>query len=187
MNKRMLFIYMLIMLEARLSLEDASKLFGIPKEELEERILARKDYPYFYIDALKYLVYRESLLPSYNRAKSLFMGKLLLKRLHKILHIPDSQMRKEELDKFVKVLSGPDLKHVLYRKIGPYSEEDKKLILSYRLKYAVSNKEMYAIFKIRHDRLEKWENELEESKLKTQLINLRDYLNSCYFEERRRL
>ena len=67
-----------------------------------------------------------------------------------------------------------------------YTREEKEQILKYRLKYAVSGKNMETIFHIDKGSIVKWERELPEEELKFRLEILRRYLNYKYTGPRSR-
>lgn len=185
MNKNLVKIYTLIMLECRLSLEDASRIFQVDinklKENLTINILGGELY-----EAIKYLSHEVNCYPLDN-SRGLFKASIYIRRLRKILKISNEIERKTELEEFIKDLQGPDIRFALEKPLtgAKYEKEEKELILKYHLKYMLTGLEMMQIFHIHKESLIRWEQELPESELKTRLSILREYLNNKYIGARK--
>ena len=160
------------MLESRLSLDDASRLFKVSKEDLTN---ALKHLDYTTSQGLKYLINYESIHPTYNSKLSMLKASFLLNRLKNILTIEDNNERNKALEKFVAQLYGPVIK-ITHGEYSSYTKEEKEAILKYRLKYALNSSD----FLVDHCHLRKWESELEDGELKTKLNVLRNYFHDYY-------
>lgn len=185
MNKNLIIIYALIMLECRLSLEDASKIFKVDAQKLSENFNQETLSENIY-DAMKYL-YHEAMCFSEENKKGLFKANLYIRKLRKILKNPNQEDRKKELELFINDLKGPDINFVLEKpQKCRYTDREKELILKYRLKYCITGVDMYAAFHIFHQVIHDWEYNLPECELKTRLGILRDYLDNRYKGTRRK-
>lgn len=185
MNKNLVIIYALIMLECRLSLEDASKIFKVDAQKLSENFNQETLSDNIY-DAMKYL-YHETMCFSEENKRGLFKANLYIRKLRKILKNPNRVERKKELEFFINDLKGPDISFVLEKSQKcRYTDREKELILKYRLKFRVTNTEMYSTFHIYYQIFRKWENNLPECELKTRLSILRNYLDNKYKGIRRK-
>lgn len=186
MNKNLVIIYAYIMLECRLSIEKASEIFRVDKDTFQNN-LNLTILPIEVMKALKYLEFETKSYISDNK-RGIFKANLYIRKLRKILAKPQGEERKQELEDLVNDLKGPDIRFVLEKNtIGVmYTKEEKEQILKYRLKYAVSGKNMETIFHIDKGSIVKWERELPEEELKFRLEILRRYLNYKYTGPRSR-
>lgn len=178
MNKNLINIYSLIMLECRLSLEDASKIFSIDRKVLEEYLLSSNNS---HFRALQYLVYYEA--PSFrDNPKGKWKATLLVRKLYQILKNSNKDERIVALNDYIKMLQSPDLSFIGQKNKFRYTKEEKEKVLKFRLKYAASS----TMLPIDHSRIEIWEKELEEGEFKTRLGLLREYLQSIRFKNLRK-
>ena len=176
MNKQLLGIYVLIMLECRLSLEEASQIFKIPKEELEQAITNREDIGEIYLRAIKYLIYTESYsTPVLDNQKGIFKAKMLYNRLIKILKIENVLEKKEFLTNFIQELKGPDVIKIRDSSGKFYNNEERRLLLKFKLKYGLSNRLFTTLTGIEARKLSNWEEDLDDQYLKLRLQKLRDH------------
>lgn len=169
MNNTLQLIYTLIMLECRLSLEDASKLFKIDAEELRKEMMRKSTLSYKLKKALEYLIYESYTYPKPN-TKGIWKAQNFLRRLYKILAIEDKDEKKELLRKFIIMLYGPDITFTINRNT-PYTEKEKIILLKYRVKYGCYNAEMKKI--AAHATLSNWEEALEDGELKNSFSNFK--------------
>ena len=107
MNKNLLRIYALIMIECRLSLEDASRLFNIDAGRLNEELSIR-NLSLDLFDAIEYLKFEASGYQLDNK-RGLFKANIYVRRLKRILGNQDKTQLKAELDDLVRDLKGPDI------------------------------------------------------------------------------
>lgn len=183
MNKNMVLLYTLIMLECRLSLEDASRIFGVERRELWENLTINvigQDYYH----SIKHLLYEVSCYKG-NNEKGVFKAQLYIRRLRKILKIQDKAERKEKLQNLYQDLMGPDIRFA-FDKITIYSPKERELILKYCLKYGRTGVQMEKDFHITHEAIKKWEEELPNGELKERLKILREYRQDLYFARNRK-
>lgn len=179
MNKNLVIMYAFIMLECRLSFEDASRIFNVDIIKLKENFnLENLDSEILY--ALNYLEYETNCYEEVNN-RGLFKANIYIRKLRSILRNPDKEELKRKLQDFCDDLKGPNIRFVLEKEINcSYQSSEKEKILKYRLKYAVSGKEMQKMFHIHKETLVRWEKELPEGELKTRLSILRSYLDYKY-------
>lgn len=179
MNKNLVIIYALIMLECRLSYEDASRIFKIDMETLKEILENVKRIRELYYP-LNYLAYETERFTENKRG--IWKAFLLVRRLINILKIQDKEERKQLLNAFIKDLNGPNVTFAITKK-GNYSPEEKKQILKYRLKYAKTNYDLKNELNISHIAIKNWEARLPEGdELKMRLQVFRSYTISAYNE-----
>lgn len=183
MNKNTALCYALIMLECRLSLEDASKIFGVDMTELKESFNA-KNIGLPYCSALDYLSHEIANYSSENK-RGIFKANLYIRKYRRILKNSNKEERKKELEELFLDLMGPDISFAI-DKCTYYTPEEKERILKYRLKFAKNNSEMKAAFHMNHIALQKWEDELPEGELKERLGIYREYTKSKYFARLRK-
>lgn len=173
MYRNTVIYYALIMLECRLSLTDASRIFGIEETKLYENLnLKNLEDLYF---PIKYLLHETTIYQTDNR-RGIFKASIYIRRLRRILKNPNKEERKEELNAFLTDLMGPDIRFVLAKELNArYTSEEKEKILKYRLKYAVSGLDLESGYHLDHEFLTKWEKELPNRELKERLAILRNY------------
>lgn len=186
MNKNLVIIYAYIMLECRLSIEKASRIFRLDKDTFQNHL----NFNILPIEVIKALRYLEFETKSYglDNKRGIFKANLYIRKLRRILAKYKGEERKKKLEDLVNDLKGPDIRFVLEKNIigVMYTKEEKEQILKYRLKYAVSCKNMETIFHIDKGSIVKWEKELPEDELKFRLEILRKYLNYKYTGPRSR-
>ncbi len=184
MKQPLIRIYALIMLECRLSLKDASTLFKIEEPSLEIA-LTDPSLPKIIINAIKYLIYYEALDTYDDKNKNLFKAKLYLRKLDKILREKDKETRKAWLSSFITNLSGPSLNFLSYKQLGEiYTQEEKDMILKFRLKYAVSDSSFRQYQHIDPATIQKMQSSLPENNFKKRLNALDDYFYSLRSKKR---
>ncbi len=180
MNRNLVIIYAYIMLECRLSLEEASRIFHIDKDTLKNNFNLTI-FPKEILEALEYLEFEATNYDLDNK-RGLFKANLYVRRLRKILAKPKGEERGQELEALVNDLKGPDIRFVLEKNtIGVlYTKEEKEQILKYRLKFKLPGKRMEELFHISNESIIRWERKLPECELKTRLEILRRFLNNSY-------
>lgn len=179
MNNTLAKIYTLIMLECRLPLEEASKLFKVSKALLEDAIRTKtglyKSFKYLEIECINY--------PA-GLARAKWKAEIYLRRLQKILRVQDKAERVRLLNEFIVALAGPNIMFAI-DKCQKYTDEEKNAIMKYRLKYAVSGLELQDSYHVKESTLALWEEKLpDDSELKIRLGILRNYLNYNYQKNR---
>jgi len=185
MNKNLLRIYALIMIECRLSLEDASRLFNIDAGRLNEELSVR-NLNLDLFDAIEYLKFEASGYPLDNK-RGLFKANIYVRRLKRILGNQDKTQPKAELDDLVRDLKGPDISFAFEKSHScKYSKEEREKILKYCLKYCKTGYAIEKYFHVNHERIKAWENELPEGELKTRLQMLREFFDYKYTDARRK-
>lgn len=184
MNKNIVRIYALIMLECRLSLEDASRIFNVDINRLKEE-LNIKNLKSELFDAIEYLLYEITCYPLDNK-RGIFKANIYIRRLRYILKNPNKKQLKDDLNDLVNDLKGPDISFVLKKEQScRYSKEEKEKILKYRLKFRKTGTALRYMH-IDKSNILNWENELSEGDLKTRLQILRNYLNMQYVGVRKK-
>lgn len=187
MNQNLLKIYALIMLECRLPLEDASTLFKIDSKLLEKNLTDPNIVSSLIADGIKYLIYYEAFDTYDDLEKRQFKANLYLRKLFKIFKEENKETRKEKLNQFIMDISGPNLNFLSYRNPNKsYSPEEKRKILIFQLKFALSNQILHERFGIHHNTIKMATNELTEENLKRRLISLNEFLQSQYWKLRKR-
>lgn len=183
MNRNLIIIYALIMLECRLSFEDASRIFRVDINTLKEALSIEKLGEGLYT-AIEYLEYEVQCYPLDNK-RGLFKARIYMRKLRQLLMVQDKDLRHEKLKEFINDLKGPSVVFILEKDLKcRYTEEEKNAILKYRLKFAKSGMQIKGELKISHEAILKWEEELPDSELKTRLEILRGYLNYIYTSSR---
>lgn len=183
MNQTLVRIYLLIMLECRLSFSEAASIFKVDPRELENAIR----YSSFFINyeyALHFLKHETSCCiegSERNRFKAMFY----LRKLNRITKLESREEKVAAFNALLKDLSGPDISFV-YEKKGRYTEEEKELILKYRVKYAVPINIMASRFSILKNSIINWTNDLPEGPLKTQLKLLNEFGEDNYSRIRKK-
>ena len=172
MNKVLLKIYVLIMLECRLSVEDASILFGVEPEQLRKEIM-----DFLKLGSLQhsveYLLYEVSYYRGENK-KGLFKAKVYTNKLYKILKVKNKEEKAALLNQLIKVLQGPDIRSLI-DKTGLYTEDEKYSILKYQAKYGYSVREMAKRFGFDQHAIKRWTDNLTDPELKIRLGILKEY------------
>ncbi len=184
MNKKLVYVMGLIMLECRLSLDTASKLFRVDKNTLEVNLKEVFKGNYFLAKSIDYLMYYESFA-HLNEDKGKFKAVLLINRFYKIEQIKDANLRRELLNRYMADLEGPNLKDIDFQK-GIYTEEERYKILKYRLKYRLSGEDIRKTLGVKHAALASWEANLTDQDLKIRLEILREHLTENYRKKMRR-
>lgn len=183
MNQTLVRIYLLIMLECRLSFSEAASIFKVDPRELENAIR----YSSFFINyeyALYFLKHETSCcigVSERNRFKAIFY----LRKLNRITKLESKEEKVAAFNALLTDLSGPDISFV-YEKKGCYTKEEKELILKYRVKYAVPINVMASRFSIWKNSIINWTNALPEGPLKTQLKLLNEFGEDNYSRRRKK-
>lgn len=172
------------MLECRLSLKEASTLFKIEEPSLKIA-LTDPSLPPIITEAIKYLIYYEALDTYDDKNKNLFKAKLYLGKLDKILREKNKETRKAWLSHFITCLSGPSLAFLSYKRLGEfYTQEEKDMILKFRLKYAISVSSFRYYEHIDPATIKRMQASLPEGNLKKRLNALDDYLYTLCSKKR---
>lgn len=177
MKQTTVIIYALIMLECRLSLEDASKIFNIDIEILRKEITDEKKIKN-HLPAVTYLLHETSCYKDNNK-KGIFKASVYLSRLRKILSLESKEERITLLNQFIIALSGPNIGFAK-NKQGRYSEDEKKIVLKHCIKYGCASRDILECSGITYNALKRWKDDLPEGELKARLHILNDYQLSIF-------
>lgn len=184
MKRALTEIFVLIMLECRLSFYEACEMFRMAPLELQSDI---ENFlpPHHYKIALDFLRF-ETLSRTEENKRGKFKANFYLRRLNKILKITSKEARVSELNSFITDLSGPDISFVLQKSNRRYTEEEKMLIQKYRIKYAITTRQTHDIFGIDDTTLADWARSMEDGQLKSQIETLNDFGRGYYGRKRKR-
>ena len=177
MQNKIILIY--IILESRLSFEDACELFKISKEELETIMNCCVNQTLH--RALKYLFYCESKISSFsNPEKAKFKATLLYKKYLNILKIKNEEERKVKVNLFMKDLSGNRIESLKDKNKRYFTIEEKEFIFKHQIKFALTFRELEYFYNIHSQILLKWKNDLQDEQLKNRLKCLDEYKMSYF-------
>lgn len=170
------YIYALIVLECRLSREQACALFSKSNEELEGLFYNLFfSHPMIY-EALKYVFNYETVLPNAAREKrAKTLAWMYLRRLITILKEKDLKKKSKDLNSFVKNLEGPDISFAFKKKSGEYTEEEKALLTRFQVKYALSNSAIGRKMHMGHTTVLMWGMQVKDEKLRQLYQELHEY------------
>lgn len=180
MNPVIAKFYVLIMLECRLSYEEASRIFNTSVETLKNELFSKNLE--CYKPALDYLFYETSCYKGDNR-KGIFKASIYIQRLRKSLKNSDKQARINELNALLIDLLGPNIDFAKNR--TKYTDEERQKILKYFLKFGQNSISMRYEFNISHGAITNWTNNLPEGELKTRLEIFRNYRSDRYLSLKR--
>ncbi len=171
-----------MILESRVSLEDASVIFSIPKEELV--IMAskyRSPLSTNLQEALQYLFYYEATYyKERDRKKTRFMAKAWLKRYLNLCRTKDKREQSQALTNFKKSFIDEKVKNFPNREKKILTSEEKEDLVRYQLKYALNNSFIIEAFRVgKHSYLEWIENNISGS-LKRRYGLLNEYWTIIY-------
>lgn len=155
-----------MILESRVSLEDASVIFSIPKEELVTMASKyRSPLATNLQEALQYLFYYEATYyKEREKKKTRFMAKSWLKRYLNLCRIKDKREQSQALTDFKKSFIDEKVKNFPNREKKILTSEEKEDLLRYQLKYALNNSFIIEVFHVgRHSYLEWIENNISGS------------------------
>lgn len=169
----------LIILECRLSRFQAHKLF----ENLNcYQLMANYDLSEQIRNGLTFLWNYETALFSEDMAKRAeFLASNLIRRLKRILKVEDKEERKALLASFTTELAGSDMPF-LDRPSMSWTADERRKVLKYRYKYALSERELALIINSSKGRISDWISNLNDNDaLKKGLITLSEYNhNKCF-------
>lgn len=163
----------LIILECRLSKFQAHKLF----ENLNcYQLMANYDLSEQIRNGLTFLWNYETALFSEDMAKRAeFLASNLIRRLKRILKVEDKEERKALLASFTTELAGSDMPF-LDRPSMSWTADERRKVLKYRYKYALSESELALIINRSKGRISDWISNLNDNDaLKKGLITLSEY------------
>jgi len=177
MQNKIILVY--IILESRLSFDDACKLFKISKEELETIMNCCLNQTLH--RALKYLFYCETKISCFsNPEKAKFKATLLYKKYLNILKIENEDERKEKLNLFIRDISGSKMESLKDKNKRYFTIEEKELVFKHQIKFALTFRDLQYFYNIHSQILLKWKSELQDEQLKNRLKCLDEY-NMSYF------
>jgi len=179
MNNLTAYIYALIILESRMSIESASKVFNVDKNVLLKDLML-KNFSCEKIRAIKFCEY-ENKVGLVNIKKSIFIGKLLYERLKRILK---SEAKKDKLTLFIKELDGKEKIDLLFEKnLSIWTLEDKEQFFRYKIKFALDNHELPKMFPVTRQTISRWISNHPEGNIKEELLALNGFVGKIYADK----
>ena len=176
MNNLTAYIYSLIILESRMSIEVASKVFNVNKDILLKGVI-HQNFSCEKLRAIEFCIY-ENEAGFVNTKKSIFIGKLLFEKYKKILK---SENNKGKLILFIKELEGKEKIDALFEKnISFWTIEDKEQFFKYKIKFAVDNHELPKRFPITRQTISRWVSNHPEGNIKEELLALNGFVSKIY-------
>ena len=173
------YIYALIILESRMSIDVASKLFNVDEVILLNSVIYQ-NFSCEKLRAIKFCIY-ENEAGYVNIKKSIFNGKLLFERYKKILRSDD---KKNKLILFIKELEGKEKIDALFEKnISFWTLEDKEQFFKYKIKFAIDNHELPKRFPVTRQTISRWVSNHPEGNIKDELLALNGFVGKIYADK----
>lgn len=145
-----LYIYVLIILECRLSMSESKRLFG---DNVLNKIIEFTNTGNMRLRvALQFCFMTANEYSNETIKKNIFKASLLISRMQKIIRESDKEKKKSNLVSLISGLEGHEAFEKLFLKPTiNWSEEEKKYFLKYKIKYAFSDRDLannYAISRV---------------------------------------
>lgn len=171
-----------MILESRVSLEDASVIFSIPREELAAMADKYRSTLSSNLQvALQYLFYYEATYyKEKEKKKSRFIAKAWLTRYLNLCRIEDRREQSQALIKFKKSFIDEKVKDFPTRDKRTLTSSERESLIRYQLKYGVNNTDMSEVFRVNHNCYLAWTSNIKDVSLKRRYELLNEYWTIIY-------